>query len=447
MEKENWQQYYPTYKFKERDILLKEYESAYRNVESQERIFLNAINIILIVVAALGSLAIGKLNEIIKYLSKLFFTEEILILLIMLIFFFSIFTLKYFADRQKSIIFDSRKIVILRRMLDLDYGNLQLVIPNWRIEGANNPFAIKLFPGWFTYVAYPYWIIIIFSSLLLLYLFKLLVIEFSLIINFYFIETIPYLMLIIWISFLALLYRKTLYDTNERFSLSIAKNISKIFRLHLVDDFEYIIYRSKLAKFETERIKLDLTILKKFLIFIEDREFYNHKGISLKGLIRAFLSLLKLKRRSGGSTITQQMARTLFIKDMSKLIRRKIVEIILAKWIEKIMNKDDIIDIYISSVRFDYKIYGITDAIKHYFNQNKDKFLSNAEAFFLIERISNIKSRVLLNKIDHTIRQMVERNLLGRSDVKEIKLLYAKMVKLNILNIENRNKFNAWLKK
>lgn len=447
MEKKDWQQYYPTYKYKERDILLKEYESAYRNVESQERVFLNAINIILIVVAALGSLAIGKLNEIIKYLSKLFFTEEILILFIILIFFFSIFTLKYFADRQKSIIFDSRKIVVLRRMLDLDYGNLQLVIPNWRIEGANNPFAIKLFPGWFTYVAYPYWIIILFSSLLLLYLFKSLVIEFSLIINFYFIETIPYLLLIIWISFLALLYRKNLYDTNERFSLSIAKNISKIFRLHLVDDFEYIIYRAKLAKFETERIKLDLTILKKFLIFIEDREFYNHKGISWKGLIRAFLSLLKIKRRSGGSTITQQMARTLFIKDMSKLIRRKIVEIILAKWIEKIMNKDDIIDIYISSVRFDYKIYGITDAIKYYFNQKKDKFLSNAEAFFLIERISNIKSRVLLNKIDHTVRQMVERNLLARSDVKEIKLLYAKMVKLNTLNSENRKKFNAWLKK
>ena len=332
-------------------------------------------------------------------------------------------------------------------MLDLDYGNLQLVIPNWRIEGANNPFAIKLFPGWFTYVAYPYWIIILFSSLLLLYLFKSLVIEFSLIINFYSIETIPYLLLIIWISFLALLYRKNLYDTNEKFSLSIAKNISKIFKLHLVDDFEYIIYRAKLAKFETERIKLDLTILKKFLIFIEDREFYNHKGISWKGLIRAFLSLLKIKRRSGGSTITQQMARTLFIKDMSKLIRRKTVEIILAKWIEKIMNKDDIIDIYISSVRFDYKIYGITDAIKHYFNQKKDKFLSNAEAFFLIERISNIKSRVLLNKIDHTVRQMVERNLLARSDVKEIKLLYAKMVKLNILNSENRKKFNAWLKK
>ena len=445
---EDWQQHYPTYRFKERDILLKEYESAAHNVESQEKIFLNAVNIILIVLAALGSFVLGKLNELLKYLSKLFLLEEILIVFIILTCLFSIFTLKYFADRQKSIIFDSRKIVVLRRMLSLDYGNLQLVLPNWRIEGANNPFAIKLFPGWFTYVAYPFWIITFFASLLLLYFVKLLILEISSKSVFYLNkEIITYLFLIIWISYLAFLYRKSLYDTNERFSFSLAKIIAKIFRLRLVPDFEYIIYRAKLAKFETERIKIDLTYIKKFLIFIEDKEFYKHKGLSHKGLARAFLGLLKIKRRSGGSTITQQIARTLFIEDISKLFRRKIVEIILAKWMEKIMTKEDIIDIYISSVRFDYKVYGITAAIKHYFDKKIKKILSPFEAFFLIERVSNIKPRLILNKIDHTINQMVKSHLLSKNDVKEIKLLYANMVKSNKLNIEDVKKFNLWLER
>lgn len=445
---EDWQQHYPTYKYKERDILLKEYESSARNVESQERIFLNAVNIILIVFAAFGSLVLGKLNELLQSLSQIFLLEELLTLFIILTCLFSYFTLKYFADKQKSIIFDSRKIVVLRKMLSLDYGNLQLVLPNWRIEGANNPFEIKLFPGWLTYVAYPFWIVTIFTSFLLLYFFKFLILEISLKIDFFVLKEItPYLLILIWISYLSFLYRKSLYDSNERISLSIAKIIAKVFRLRLVPDFEYIIYRAKLAKSETERMKIDLTCIKKYLIFIEDKQFYKHKGISWKGLARAFLSLFKIKRRSGGSTITQQIARTLFIEDISKLFRRKIVEFILAKWMEKIMTKEDIINIYISSVRYDYKVYGITEAIKHFFDKKIKIYLSPAEGFFLIERISNVKARLILNKIDHTIKQMVESNLLSKNDVKEIKSLYANMIKSNKLNMLNEKKFNHWLER
>ena len=103
---DDWQQHYPTYKFKDRDVLLEEYKVAADNVQSQERIFLNAVNITLVVLAVLGSLVFGKLNELLKNLSGLFLMEGILIVFIIFTCFFSIVTLMYFADRQKSIIFD-----------------------------------------------------------------------------------------------------------------------------------------------------------------------------------------------------------------------------------------------------------------------------------------------------------------------------------------------------
>ena len=83
---------------------------------------------------------------------------------------FTVITLKYFADRQRSILFATRKVIILRRMLGLTYGSMQLILPNWRIEGADQPLSVKLFPGWFTYVAYPFYILSIMSSIVIVVL-------------------------------------------------------------------------------------------------------------------------------------------------------------------------------------------------------------------------------------------------------------------------------------
>jgi len=95
--------------------------------------------------------------------------------------------------------------------------------------------------------------------------------------------------------------------------LLYSKIIASIISFPHTQNTEYLIYRAKLATYETDRMKVSLTNLTKSLLFIEDRSFYKHSGVSFKAIGRGLLSLLKLKRRSGGSTINQQLTRTLFI--------------------------------------------------------------------------------------------------------------------------------------
>ena len=84
------------------------------------------------------------------------------------------------------------------------------------------------------------------------------------------------------------------------------------------------------------------------LIATEDRDFYNHDGVSVKGLIRAAWQTV-LGSKQGGSTITMQLARNLFLtKDQT--IERKINEIGLARDIEKKYNKDQILLLYLNTV-------------------------------------------------------------------------------------------------
>jgi len=445
---ENWQQYYPTYKFKERDILLKEYETSTRNVASQEQTFSNITNFIFVLATILGSLTVGMLNN--RNLFKSL-PLEILLGLVVVICVFSWLTLKYLSERQKSIIFDSRKIVVLRKMLGLDYGRLQLVLPSQRIEGASDPFAIKFFPGWLSSVAYPFWIICLISISLLFVLLPLIIEKLVIIIphlEFLAVNRNNFRLFIalLWFCTLALTFRTTLYDTNERKTLSFAKLLAWFIALSLKNNFEYVIYRAKLSMYETERIKVPLKILQEILIFIEDRNFFKHKGISIKAIIRAFLSIFRIKRRSGGSTITQQLVRTLFIKDMSKTFRRKVIEILLALWFERICTKEEILKIYLSSVRFDYGVYGVTSAIRHFFGKKLNRSVSKAEAFFLIERISNIKSLILVDKIIHTIKQMRENNMISNEDIAQIKSIYSEKVKSRTLKVLDEKKFDEWIK-
>ncbi len=446
----DWKQHFPTYSFKNRDIVLKEYESASAALESEERLFINATNITLVISAALSSAALGSLEKLGQLYEGVISPIWLLIILLSLVFSFSITTLKYFADRQKTLLFGRRKIVVLRRMLGLAYGSIQFVLPNWRVEGADQPFSIRMFPGWLSYVTYPFWVIAIFSGIITSFL------SASIFSMFELISTqqpsiLPCLVVSFvsfWLAILAYVYRSSLYDNHENTLLCITKYLAYKFNLRLVDNFEYIIYRAKLSIYEIQRMKIGLKDLKRILVFIEDREFYHHKGVSLRATFRAFLSLFGQGRRSGGSTITQQLVRTLFVEDFNKTIRRKIIEILLAKWFEKVASKKQIIEMYLSSVRFEKGVFGIPEAMKFYF----EKILeapSPAECFFLIERVSNVKARVLSLKIDHTIRQAVAAGVLTQSDSKEIVSIYSKMIKRMKISPDDNEKFeslkNNWL--
>ena len=367
---EGWRQHFPTYDFKDKEIVLEEYRSATKTLESDERVFLNAANISIVIGAAFGSLVLGTIKDFTEALSPQVPPVLTLAVILFAALFSGVLFLRYFANRQKDIVFAARKVIVLRRMLGMSYGRLHLVLPNWRAEGADEPFSIKLFPGWNTYVAFPCYVIAGISCIILIFLQVLLISEVS-----QTIYAISYrhriLFAIIftvgWFIWLCWLYRKALLDSHERVSLLFAQWLSK--RLYVAMDMrtEHVIYRAKLAVYELERLKITLNDLKKMAVQIEDKQFYSHAGLSWRGFARMMLYALGLGRRSGGSTITQQVARSLFIFDQQKIYRRKVIEIILAKWLNSALSKDQVLDIYLASVRFETGILGVAAACRYFF--------------------------------------------------------------------------------
>lgn len=106
------------------------------------------------------------------------------------------------------------------------------------------------------------------------------------------------------------------------------------------------------------------------VLAIEDRRFYQHFGIDPLGLARAmFVNITEGGFRQGGSTITQQLAKNLFLTP-DKTIRRKVQEALLALSVDWRFEKDDILSAYLNRVYFGSGAYGIDAAARVYFNKS-----------------------------------------------------------------------------
>ena len=103
-------------------------------------------------------------------------------------------------------------------------------------------------------------------------------------------------------------------------------------------------------------------------VAIEDRRFYHHFGIDPLGIGRAIFSNVVLHRSmQGGSTLTQQLAKNLFLTQ-ERTIHRKIQEAILAVWLEHKFTKDQILELYLNRVYFGSGAFGVEAAAHKYFN-------------------------------------------------------------------------------
>ncbi|MFA5098158.1 MAG: penicillin-binding protein 1A [Candidatus Margulisiibacteriota bacterium] len=119
--------------------------------------------------------------------------------------------------------------------------------------------------------------------------------------------------------------------------------------------------------------------LQKAVIASEDNDFYRHKGISLKAIARAALvNLFSGKVVQGGSTITQQLARTVFLSTQ-KTASRKVSEAFLAMQIEKLYTKEEILEMYLNQVYWGHNTYGAEAAAEMYYGKHADA-LTLAEA-------------------------------------------------------------------
>lgn len=123
--------------------------------------------------------------------------------------------------------------------------------------------------------------------------------------------------------------------------------------------------------------------LQNFLVAIEDRRFYQHHGVDLKAIIRAFaVNLKNFKISQGGSTITQQLAKNL-IKDNSRTLSRKITETAKALRLEFRHSKEDILNLYLNNVYFGGNLRGFRSASLFYFGKELNN-LSQREILMLI---------------------------------------------------------------
>lgn len=104
-------------------------------------------------------------------------------------------------------------------------------------------------------------------------------------------------------------------------------------------------------------------------IAIEDRRFYDHLGVDVGGMMRAGAENIRAGRVvQGGSTITQQLAKNLFLTN-ERSWRRKAQEIMLAFWLESRFSKDEILALYLSRVYFGAGAYGVEAAAERYFDR------------------------------------------------------------------------------
>lgn len=159
------------------------------------------------------------------------------------------------------------------------------------------------------------------------------------------------------------------------------------------------------------------------LIAIEDERFYQHNGFDLKGFVRGVYSTIILGDTQGGSTITQQLVKNIYLTSEAT-VWRKVTEAVIAQELEKIYTKEDILEFYTNNVNYANGCYSFESASQYYFQKN-NKDLTIAEIAFITAIPNNPSLYNPLKNIDNTLK---------RKDI-----ILKKMFDLGMLNEEEYN--------
>ena len=155
-------------------------------------------------------------------------------------------------------------------------------------------------------------------------------------------------------------------------------------------------------------------------IAIEDRRFRRHWGIDPRAIGRAMIANASAGGvRQGGSTITQQLAKTSFLSS-DRSYKRKAQEVIIAFWLEAWLTKDEILSRYLSSVYFGDGVYGLRAAARHYFDRKP-------------ENLSLSQSAMLAGLVQAPSRLAPTRNLAGAQ--KRSRLVLQEMADTHVISV------------
>jgi penicillin-binding protein 1A len=177
------------------------------------------------------------------------------------------------------------------------------------------------------------------------------------------------------------------------------------------------------------------------LVATEDRKFYKHSGVDLKGIARAIIKDIRAGEFvEGASTITQQLAKTLFLTPRKTLVR-KIKEAILAFQLERRYTKDEILELYLNQVYFGSGAYGVESAAKIFFGKPvKDLNLSECALVAGMPKSPSRYSPLVNPDLAIKRRNMVLRQMRDTGII--LDTVYQQAVK-EALNTDNRRSNNT----
>lgn len=158
------------------------------------------------------------------------------------------------------------------------------------------------------------------------------------------------------------------------------------------------------------------------VVAVEDARFYEHSGIDPWGIARAMVSNIKAGRMvEGGSTLTQQLVKVIYLSPERKL-KRKIKEAIIAYRLDKELSKEKILELYLNQVNFGRGAYGIQAAAINYFGKDvKDLTIAEAAMIAGIPKGPSIYAPHLnmkraVNRRNHVLKRMLEVNYITQEE-------------------------------
>lgn len=142
-------------------------------------------------------------------------------------------------------------------------------------------------------------------------------------------------------------------------------------------------------------------------IATEDRNFYSHPGVDLQGITRSMLHNIRTGGRHGGSTITQQLSRGLFLVQ-DQTFQRKLQEAFIAMEIERQFTKEEILEMYLNQIYYGSGAYGIEAAARTYFGGISAAELTLAQSAVLVRMVKNPSG---FNPLRNPDRCLAQRNI------------------------------------
>lgn len=184
-------------------------------------------------------------------------------------------------------------------------------------------------------------------------------------------------------------------------------------------------------------------------IAIEDERFYQHQGIDLRSLVRAGYYTIFKGQTQGGSTITTQLAKNIFMSEVmtEKTIYRKITEWVIAQELEKRYSKEEILEFYVNNINYGSGCYSVATAADYYFQKDTND-LTLAECALLAGIPNNPSLYSPISQPENAVKRrdlildkMLELGMISEQECKDAK---AESLQLNVKEVYMDNSVTGW---